>query len=65
MFDYVDEQTGGPAAPPVGWASGPLGVVQAADREIARQTARRARGLAEFAATVPPRPTGSPVSRGR
>lgn len=37
--------------PGVGWASGPLGAVQAADREIARQTALRARGLAEFAAT--------------
>src|SRR5687768_4122758 len=54
MFDYVDrEQTSGRAAPSVGWASGPLGIVQAADREIARQTARRARGLAEFAATRP------------
>ena len=40
-------------APAVGWASGPLGVVQAADREIARQTARRARAVAEFAATRP------------
>ena len=47
------KQTDAPSAPAVGWASGPLGVVQAADREIARQTARRARGLAEFAATRP------------
>jgi hypothetical protein len=41
------------AAPPVGWASGPLCAVQAADREIARQTALRARAIAEFAATRP------------
>ncbi|MGY1984982.1 HNH endonuclease [Blastococcus sp. SYSU DS0669] len=40
-------------APPAGWASGPLGAVQAADREIARQTALRARAIAEFAATRP------------
>ncbi|MGY1615563.1 DUF222 domain-containing protein [Geodermatophilus sp. SYSU D00691] len=36
-----------------GLAAGPLGVVQAADREIARQTAVRARALAEFAASRP------------
>jgi hypothetical protein len=36
-----------------GWASGPLGRAQAADREIARQTALKARALAEFAATRP------------
>jgi hypothetical protein len=40
-------------APPVQLATGPLGVVQAADREIARQTAIRAQALAEFAATRP------------
>jgi hypothetical protein len=40
-------------APPVGLAAGPLGAVQAADREIARQTAIRARALAEFAASRP------------
>src|SRR5690349_3079911 len=40
-------------APPVGLASGPLGVAQAADREIARQTAVRARAVAAFAATRP------------
>ena len=51
MIDHVDRQQG--SGPAVGWASGPLGVVQAADREIARQTARRARGLAAFAATRP------------
>ncbi|TFV45088.1 HNH endonuclease signature motif containing protein [Blastococcus sp. TF02A_35] len=33
--------------------SGSLGVVQAAEREIARQTALRARAVAEFAATRP------------
>ncbi|MGK5172154.1 hypothetical protein [Geodermatophilus sp. CPCC 205761] len=43
----------GPDAPAVGWASGPLGAVQAADREIARQTARRARAVAAFAASRP------------
>ena len=37
----------------VGWASGPLGDVQAADREIARQTARRARAVAAFADSRP------------
>ncbi|PRY43261.1 hypothetical protein LY71_117121, partial [Geodermatophilus tzadiensis] len=42
-----------PSAPPVGWASGPLGAVQAADREIARQTALRARAVAQFAAARP------------
>jgi hypothetical protein len=40
-------------APSVGSASGPLGDVQAADREIARQTAVRARAVAEFAASRP------------
>lgn len=39
--------------PTAGWASGPLGAVQAADREIARQTAVRARAVATFAATRP------------
>ncbi|WP_245899462.1 HNH endonuclease signature motif containing protein [Geodermatophilus normandii] len=39
--------------PGVGWASGPLGEVQAADREISRQTARRYRAIAAFAATRP------------
>ncbi|TFV57277.1 HNH endonuclease, partial [Geodermatophilus sp. DF01-2] len=45
--------TPGAGAPAVGWASGPLGVVQAADREIGRQTALRARAVAEFADTRP------------
>ena len=39
--------------PAAGWATGPLGRAQAADREIARQTALKARALAEFAATRP------------
>jgi hypothetical protein len=42
-----------PTPPAVGWASGPLGAVQAADREIGRQTALRARAVAQFAATRP------------
>jgi hypothetical protein len=51
---HVDRaQASGPAEPGVGWASGSLGVVQAADREISRQTALRARAVAEFAATRP------------
>jgi len=53
------------ASPPplVGWATGPLGAVQTADREIGRQTALRARAVAEFAATRPAaadRPAGTP-----
>jgi hypothetical protein len=50
-------------APPVALAAGPLGAVQAADREIGRQTARRARAVAEFAASRPAsndRPQGEP-----
>jgi hypothetical protein len=47
------EPGGASPAPAVGWATGPLGGVQSADREIARQTARRARAVAEFAATRP------------
>ncbi|MCF6743889.1 DUF222 domain-containing protein [Blastococcus sp. KM273128] len=49
--------------PAAGWATGPLGAVQAADREIARQTALRARAVAEFAASRPAasdRPAGQP-----
>ncbi|MGY1727976.1 DUF222 domain-containing protein [Geodermatophilus sp. SYSU D01062] len=52
-----------PGAPPVGMSSGPLGAVQAADREIARQTALRARAVAAFAAIRPAsadRPQGAP-----
>ena len=43
----------GAEAPVVGWATGPLGAVQAADREMSRQAALRARAVAEFAATRP------------
>jgi hypothetical protein len=39
--------------PPVALSDGPLGAVQAADREIARQTAVRARAVAEFAVSRP------------
>jgi uncharacterized protein DUF222 len=57
MIECVDggtrTSTPGADAPVVGWASGPLGAVQAADREISRQTARRARAVAEFAASRP------------
>src|SRR5215211_9349907 len=57
MIENVDDgartSTVGAAAPSVGWASGPLGAVQAADREISRQTAARARAVAEFAASRP------------
>jgi hypothetical protein len=57
MFDSVKDaaatNSAPPGAPSAGWASGPLGAVQAADREIARQTALRARAVAEFAATRP------------
>src|SRR3954462_10577916 len=42
-----------PFAPPVALGDGPVGAVQAADREIARQTAFRARAVAEFAAARP------------
>src|SRR5829696_563663 len=46
MIDHMEQSA-------VGWAPGPLGDVQAADREIARQTARRARAVADFAAARP------------
>ncbi|WP_409333079.1 HNH endonuclease signature motif containing protein [Trujillonella humicola] len=53
------------ACPPtVGWASGPLGVVQAAAREIARQTAAQARAVAEFAASRPSSADRQPGERG-
>jgi hypothetical protein len=42
-----------PADTPACRPSGPLGAIQAADREIARQTALRARAVAEFAAARP------------
>src|SRR4051794_13090916 len=40
-------------ATPVELSAGPLGAVQAADREIARQTALRARAVVELAASRP------------
>ena len=40
-------------APPVGWASGALGAVQAADRELSRSAALRYRAVAAFAPTRP------------
>jgi Domain of unknown function (DUF222) len=46
-------RTGDAGAPSVGWASGPLGAVQAAAREMSRQAALRARAMAAFAATRP------------
>ncbi|MGY1780804.1 hypothetical protein [Geodermatophilus sp. SYSU D01036] len=65
MTGSATQELDAPAAsgPPAGWAAGPLGEVQAADRAIARQTARRYRALAAFAATRPAsvdRPQGSP-----
>jgi hypothetical protein len=56
MIEHVTETVAAElqseAQPPaVGWASGPLGAVQAAEREIARQTAARARAVAEFTAS--------------
>jgi len=57
MIDSMMEQERGPLPPnpppAVGWASGPLGRVQAAAREIGRLTAVQARELAAFAATRP------------
>jgi len=50
----AERSTAWPAfVPPVALSEGPLGAVQAADREIGRQTALRARAVAEFAATRP------------
>jgi uncharacterized protein DUF222 len=57
MIEYVDDGVHGSGvaagAPVVGWASGPLGAVQAAEREISRHTAVKARAVAEFAASRP------------
>ncbi|MGY1620783.1 DUF222 domain-containing protein [Geodermatophilus sp. SYSU D00965] len=46
-------QSSAPGRSPVALSGGPLGVVQAADREISRLVARRARAVAEFAASRP------------
>src|SRR3954466_6008629 len=52
MIEGVQTSTEWPdLAPPVALSAGPLGVVQGADREIARLTALRARAVAEFAAS--------------
>ncbi|WP_336028884.1 HNH endonuclease signature motif containing protein [Geodermatophilus sp. FMUSA9-8] len=40
-------------APAVGWASGPLGLVQACDREVSRRSALRYRAVAAFALSRP------------
>ena len=53
MIEGVDDVLTAVLQPPVGLSSGPLGAVQAADREIARQTAVRARAVAAFAAGRP------------
>lgn len=63
MADTASATEAPTRAPSVGWATGPLGAVQAADREISRQTALRARAVAQFAATRPAsadRPAGTP-----
>jgi hypothetical protein len=51
----IERMSDGPPdpVPPVALSSGPLGVVQAADREIARLTAVRARAVVEFAESRP------------
>ncbi|MGY1715362.1 DUF222 domain-containing protein [Geodermatophilus sp. SYSU D01106] len=48
-----DVLTGVAPAPSVGWARGPLGLVQAADRELSRQSALRYRAVAAFALSRP------------
>jgi hypothetical protein len=55
MIEHVDVDPLAVAelVPPVGLSSGPLGAVQAADREIGRQTALRARAVAAFTETRP------------
>ncbi|WP_448619993.1 DUF222 domain-containing protein [Geodermatophilus sp. URMC 65] len=53
MDGGTEASTVGAAAPSVGWASGPLGEVQAAAREMSRQAAVRVRAVTAFAATRP------------
>ncbi|SHG36577.1 HNH endonuclease signature motif containing protein [Geodermatophilus nigrescens] len=48
-----DVLTGVAPAPPVGWARGPLGLVQACDQEVSRQSALRYRAVAAFALSRP------------
>jgi Domain of unknown function (DUF222) len=65
MIDCVDDVlTEVAAQPPVGWSSGPLDDVQAAAREIARQTAVQARAVAAFAASRPAAADRAPGSPG-
>ncbi len=68
MIERVDggtrTRTRGAAAPSVGWATGPLGAVQAAAREMSRQAAVRARAVAAFAATRPASTDRAPGERG-
>ncbi len=54
MIEPVDDVLTGPALEPsVALSCGPLGAVQAADREVARAAAVRARAVAVFAASRP------------
>ncbi len=68
MIEIVDGtvQTGTvrAPAPSVGCAEGPLGAVQAAAREMSRQTALRVRAVAAFAATRPVTPDRQQGERG-
>jgi hypothetical protein len=52
-------------APQTSLGDGALGAAQAADRQIARLYAQRARALAEFCAARPARSTGRRANRGR
>src|SRR4051794_6902064 len=51
MIEHVNDSEDTP--PAVGWASGPLGEAQREQRAIGRHTAREARRLAAYAATMP------------
>jgi Domain of unknown function (DUF222) len=64
MKDGAMAASGRPSAPPIGWATGPLGAVQAADREIARHKALRFRAVAEFAGSRPASVDRRPGERG-
>ncbi|WP_336027544.1 HNH endonuclease signature motif containing protein [Geodermatophilus sp. FMUSA9-8] len=48
-----DVLTGVAPAPPVGWARGPLALVQACDQEVSRRSALRYRAVAAFALSRP------------
>ncbi|MGY1763586.1 hypothetical protein ACI79G_06550 [Geodermatophilus sp. SYSU D00779] len=64
MGDGAQIRTPGAAGPSVGWASGPLGAVQAAAREMSRQAALRVRAVAAFAAIRPASVDRAPGERG-